>query len=216
YRCQFVSEPQVGVPADVRISPPSGAVLSTMDRSIDEHLSAAFGRKLTLMGTVPAGLMLELPRGTLGLTQRQAQDVPISAAELPGTFVAYGSVHLIATSTIDPLQQLYPQGRFDIRRFRPNIVVRTRAEPFVENLWMGRAFAIGDEVIVRITMPCPRCVNTILPQGDLPHDPGILRTIAQHNMQDLGEFGALPCAGAYADVVEPGLIRRGDAVYCVD
>jgi len=48
---------------------------------------------------------------------------------------------------------------------------------------------------MRVTIPCPRFVNTILPLFDLTHDPGILRTIAQYNMQDLGDFGTLPCAG---------------------
>ena len=48
---------------------------------------------------------------------------------------------------------------------------------------------------MRLTILSPRCVKTILPLFDLPHDPGILRTIAQHNIQDLGDFGTLPCAG---------------------
>ena len=53
-----------------------------------------------------------------------------------------------------------------------------------------------------------------LPQGDLPQDAGILPTVAQRNMQEVGEFGTLPCAGVYADVVNPGTVRRGDSVYC--
>jgi MOSC domain-containing protein YiiM len=76
--------------------------------------------------------------------------------------------------------------------------------------------AIGEEVVLRITIPCPRCVNMILPQSDLPHDPGILRTIAEHNLCDLGDFGKLPCAGVYADVVKTGTIRRGDTVHYLD
>jgi hypothetical protein len=76
--------------------------------------------------------------------------------------------------------------------------------------------AIGDEVVLRVTIPCPRCVNTTLPQSDLPPDAGILRTIAKHNRRDLGDFGSLPCAGVYADVMKPGTIRRGDAVRYAD
>jgi len=55
-----------------------------------------------------------------------------------------------------------------------------------------------------------------LPQGDLPHDPGILRTVVKHNRHDLGDFGNLPCVGVFADVVQPGTIRRGDPVRVVD
>jgi hypothetical protein len=42
-----------------------------------------------------------------------------------------------------------------------------------------------------------------LPQGDLPIDPGILRTAAQHNGVNVG---------VYASVVNAATTRRGDAV----
>jgi len=76
--------------------------------------------------------------------------------------------------------------------------------------------ALGDEVQLRVTMPCPRCAIPTLPQGDLPKDPGILQTVAQHNRHDLGDLGTLPCVGVFADVVTPGMIRPGDAVRIVD
>ena len=57
---------------------------------------------------------------------------------------------------------------------------------------------------------------TTLPRADLPHDPRILRTLAEQNRLDLGDFGHLPCAGVYADVVQPGSIRRGDRVQLGD
>jgi len=44
---------------------------------------------------------------------------------------------------------------------------------------------------------------TTLPQGDLPRDPGILRTAARHNDVRVG---------VYASVLRGGPIRRGDAV----
>jgi hypothetical protein len=44
---------------------------------------------------------------------------------------------------------------------------------------------------------------TTLPQGDLPKDPGILRTAAQHNQANVG---------IYATVLRGGTIHRGDAV----
>jgi uncharacterized protein len=83
-------------------------------------------------------------------------------------------VHLLTTSTIDRLRELYPQGRFEARRFRPNIVVSTGSEDpgFVENDWIGRTVVIGDTVRLAITEPCPRCVMITLPQGDLPKDLG--------------------------------------------
>ena len=104
---------------------------------------------------------------------------------------------------MDRLRELYPQGRFEPRRFRPNIVVATAGSDFVENDWIGRTVEIGDTVRLAITEPCPRCVMITLPQGDLPKDSGILRTAAQHNGVNVG---------VYASVVSGGTIRRGDAV----
>ncbi len=217
YRVQFVTEPEAGAPApDVRIILPDGLELTTGDPDIHRRLSAAFNRNLTMMVTAPAGLMVEHPDELYHGAMPDLTELPIAMGAPPGAFFDYGCVHLIATSTIDHLQSLYPQGRFDVRRFRPNFLIRTQAEPFVENSWIGRTIAIGDEVVLRITIPCPRCISTILPQFDLPHDPGILRTIAQHNMQDLGDFGMLPCAGVYADVVKTGVIRRGDTMHYLD
>jgi uncharacterized protein len=122
-----------------------------------------------------------------------------------GTFFDSAVVHLLTTSTIDRLRELYPHGRFEVRRFRPNVVVEAASgeSGFVENAWVGQALAIGDEVRLSIEGPCPRCVMTTLRQGDLPPDPGILRTAARHNQANVG---------VYASVLRAGTIRRGDPV----
>jgi MOSC domain-containing protein len=87
---------------------------------------------------------------------------------------------------------------------------------FVENAWVGHILAFGPELRVRVSIPCPRCVMTTLPRVDLPLDPAVLRTVAQLNKLNLGDFGDLPCAGVYADVITPGRIRRHEAVRLVD
>src|SRR5439155_26840519 len=113
--------------------------------------------------------------------------------------------HRLTTATLDRLRELYPQGRFEVRRFRPNIVVQLASGEtgFAENAWVRRTLAIGTAVRLSITGPCGRCVMTTLPQGDLPKDPGILRTAAQHNKVKVG---------VYAKVERGGTIHRGDAV----
>ena len=63
--------------------------------------------------------------------------------------------------------------------------------------------AIGDEVRLKITGPCGRCVMTTLAQGDLPNDRGILRTAVQHHRANVG---------AYAAVLRGGTVRQGDRV----
>ena len=56
---------------------------------------------------------------------------------------------------------------------RPNMIIKVSDDVtgFVENEWVGRTIAIGDEVRLMVTHPCPRCVMTTLPQYDLPQGP---------------------------------------------
>jgi uncharacterized protein len=120
------------------------------------------------------------------------------------SFFDAAPVHLLTTATLNHLHEIYPEGRFEVSRFRPNLVVETNgAAGFVENDWMGLTVAIGDEVRLQVVRPCARCVMTTLPQNDLPKDPGILRAAAKHN-------GAV--VGVYANVVQGGTVRPGDTV----
>jgi len=89
----------------------------------------------------------------------------------------------------------------------------TDERDFVENAWVGNTLAIGEELRLNVIAPCPRCVMTTLPQGDLPGDSGILRTAARHNVVNIsGIDQAMPSVGVYAVVLKAGRIRRGDRV----
>ena len=112
-------------------------------------------------------------------------------------------VHILTTATLDELRKHYPEGRSEARRFRPNIVITTAEgiSGFAEENWIGKILSIGSEVKFKITGPCPRCVMTTLPQGDLPKDNGILKTALKYNQAHIG---------IYASVLKGGKIRRGD------
>ena len=177
--------------------------MTNEDSDLNQILSNVLGRQVTFESTAPEAPTLEEYWPDMeGLAYRETttdESMP------PGTFFDLAVVHILTTATIDRLRELYPQGRFEVRRFRPNIVVEpvSGEKDFVENAWIGSTLAIGDEVRLNITGPCPRCVMTTLPQGDLPYDPGILRTAAQHNQVNVG---------VYATVQQGGRIRRGDSV----
>jgi len=126
-----------------------------------------------------------------------------------GTFFNYGSIHLITTSTTRRLEALTPGTAFDPRRFRPNIVLETPDEGFVETSWQGRTLSIGD-VELTITFTVPRCVMTTLQQSDMSGDREVLRAITRHNSIDVFNTGVCyPCVGLYADVATEGEIRPG-------
>ncbi len=132
------------------------------------------------------------------------RDVVTDEAMPPGTFFDLAILHVLTTGTLEKLREAYPGGRFEPRRFRPNLIVSTGdKKEFVENGWIGKTLAIGPEVRIQVTGPCPRCVMTTLAQADLPKDPGILKAAAKTNEVRVG---------VYASVVQGGTVRVGDAV----
>ena len=188
----------------VRITLSDGTVLDSGQPDAGQVLSRVLQREVTLSTSPGRGTDTseEYWPDMEGLEHRDT----VTDFGLPeGTFFDCAFVHLLTTATLDRLRLLYPEGRFEIRWFRPNIVVETggSGKDFVENAWIGKIVALGDAVRLSITGPCPRCVMTTLPQGDLPRDLGILRTAAQHNGAHVG---------VYASVVQGGQVRRGDSV----
>jgi uncharacterized protein YcbX len=208
FRAAYAEPPRAGaMMPPVRITLPDGTGVTTGQGDLDQVLSREFGREVTLeearSGDTSQGAMAEeYWPDMVGLDHR---DTVTEFAMPAGTFFDIAVVHLLTTATIDRLRALYPQGRLEARRFRPNIVISTPEEGqgFVENDWVGRTLTIGGNVRLAITEPCLRCVMITLPQGDLPKDSGILRTAAQHNGVHVG---------VYASVIRGGSIRRGDAV----
>src|SRR6184192_3376499 len=210
FRALFIEPPRISanVPP-VRITLPDGTMATSQQSDLNQILSKALSRKVTLNATErgdggPANAEEYWP-DMEGLDYR---DTVTDFALPAGTFFDCATVHLLTTATLDRLRELYPKGRFEVRRFRPNIVVDPASSErgFVENAWIGRTICIG-EVRLNVSGPCPRCVMTTLPQGDLPKDPGILRAAAQHNQTNVG---------VYADVIATGTVRRGDPIRLTD
>ena len=202
FRAALADPPRGGVKApSVRVTLPDGARVDSEQADVHQMLSKALNREVILSALADRRAEEYWP-DIEGLDYRDT----VTEFGLPeGTFFDCAVVHLLTTSTLDRLRMLYPQGRFEVRRFRPNVVVGTASgeKDFAENTWIGQTLAIGDAVRLSVTGPCPRCVMTTLPQGDLPKDAGILRTAAQHNRANVG---------VYASVLQGGKVRRGDSV----
>jgi uncharacterized protein YcbX len=118
-----------------------------------------------------------------------------------------GPVHLVTTSSLATLAAAF--GR-DVpsQRVRPNLVVDTGAAAgLVEDGWIGRRVAVGDDVVLSVRCGMPRCVMVGLPQVALPREPRLLRTIVELNDTQLG---------VVCDVVRPGAVAVGAAVEVLD
>ncbi len=203
FRASFARPLDNGPLLPVRITLPNGTTLVSEQNDRDQVLSAAVGRAVSWCGTAPEAPVLEEYWPDVdGLAHRDA----VTDETMPaGTFFDLATIHVLTTATLERLRELYPQGRFEVRRFRPNVVVACAAPAagFVEQNWVGRTLSLGREVQLHVTGPCPRCVMTTLPQADLARDPGILRTAVQHGQGHVG---------VYARVVRVGTLKRGDAV----
>ena len=137
--------------------------------------------------------------------------IPVAMAA-PGTMLDLAAMHVLATSTLRRLADEHPDGKWDPRRMRPNILIDDSAEPGNEDDWLGCDVHIGEQAVVHIVGPTPRCVMTTLAQPGLPKDSAILKTVARVNLKEMGALGQFACAGSYAEVVTPGVVRRGDPI----
>ena len=217
FRATFI-EPSGGaqVPS-VRITLPDGTIMTSEQSDLSQVLSKALNREVTLAATdrgqvvgvqssaTPTSWTANAEEYWPDIEGLDHRNTVTDFALPPGTFFDCATVHLLTTATLNRLRDFYPQGRFEVQRFRPNIVVKPMGgeQSFAEDSWIGHTLAIGDEVRLSITGPCGRCVMTTLAQGELPEDRGILRTAVQHNRANVG---------VYAAVVRGGTIRRGDRV----
>ncbi len=203
YRAAFTRPLDKGALPPAQITFPDGNSISTEDSQIESKLSASLGKPVRfLAGPLASGTLEEYWPDIDGLARR---DVVTDEAMPAGTFFDCAMVHFLTTATLDSLRASYVEGRFESRRFRPNFVIETSPEltGFPENQWDDKILAIGEEVRLKITGPCGRCVMTTLAQGDLPKDTGILKAAAKYNQARVG---------AYASVLQGGDVRRGDIV----
>jgi uncharacterized protein YcbX len=188
---------------NVKITLPDGSQIFSDHEEIDHSLSKVLGREVSLMkATLDKPGYEEYWPDIEGIAHRDLVTDEIMPSK---TFFDVAVIHLLTTSTINRFRELYPDGRFEARRFRPNIVVESgsKEKDFIENSWVGKKLTVGEEIVLKVIAPCTRCVMITLPQGDLPNDLGILRTAAKYNQVH---------AGVYASVEQGGIARRGDLV----
>ncbi|MGV9265291.1 MOSC domain-containing protein [Kitasatospora sp. NPDC003701] len=112
-------------------------------------------------------------------------------------------VSVLTTATLDWVREAAPCTVVDVRRFRPNILLRTPpgTPPFVEDGWFGHEGGGGTGARLAFVRASERCVMTTAAQPGLPHAPEILKAITQAHD---GRLDAL------AEVVTPGRLRVGD------
>jgi uncharacterized protein YcbX len=228
----WIEPPAAGVTgADlppVAVAFPDGTTLRSDDAGIDGTLSTFLGRDVRLTSITPDTVTMEetwpdleglAPESFIASTKIETDDpdevvsdIRMAMAAPPGTFFDLAALHLLTTSTLAALTAAYPGGAFDVRRYRPNVLVGNDETGYVENAWVGKTVGLGEGgAAMSVTMPTMRCIMTTLAQDGLPKDTGLLRTIAAENRLEIGG-GMWACAGVYGGVAGSGTVRVGDPV----
>ena len=228
-RARFVSAPTVQTPSPpIEVTFPDGTVVRDDDAELTRRTSELLGREVRLLASAPDGLAFEQlwpklegvgPDALADALQIEPPDsagdriigVPVAMAA-PGTMLDVAALHVLATSTLRTLAAEYPDGDWDPLRMRPNILIDDGDDPTDEDDWLGCDQHIGAEVVIHVVGPVPRCVMTTLAQPGLARDAQILRTIAAIGRKQFGSLGQFACAGSYAEVVQPGVVRTGDSI----
>jgi uncharacterized protein YcbX len=108
-------------------------------------------------------------------------------------------VSVIASDTIREVSRLagcVP----DVRRFRPNVLVRSSgAVPFEEDGWVGGMLTFGDDgPAVSVTMRDLRCVMLNLDPDGGPRAPEMMKAVVRANENHAGVYGAVTRIGRLA------------------
>jgi uncharacterized protein YcbX len=222
---RFVDEPATDVgpgsiPAVV-ITFPDGSTVRSDASDVNERLSAFLGKRVTLHALRPAS-----DKAHYKLVKQSADDMRAAFAidpgeplpdfsmmpmakllELgkyatpPGTYFDAMTLHVVTTASLEALRTKGTSD-FDVRRFRPNVVIEGAPAGFPEAEWTGGTLTIG-HCVSFVDCPTPRCSMPTRAQEKLPADPKVLKTIVVE---------AERCVGAYSTVTRAGAVRVGDDV----
>lgn len=111
------------------------------------------------------------------------------------------SLSVIASETVDEIGRLAGQ-RLDVRRFRPNVVIRLRrSSPFQEDEWVGGVLSFGDQddaPAVAVTMRDVRCSMLNLDPDSASVAPEVLKAVVRVHQNTAGVYGAVTRVGRLA------------------
>jgi uncharacterized protein YcbX len=126
---------------------------------------------------------------------------PVQMMQLNQGIFDEASISVIASDTVREIGRLAGRSA-DVRRFRPNVVVRLlRSLPFQEDEWVGGVISFGegdDAPAIAVTMRDIRCSMVNLDPDSASPAPEMLKAVVRANQNNAGIYGAVIRIGRLA------------------
>jgi uncharacterized protein YcbX len=132
---------------------------------------------------------------------------PVQMMQMKHGIFDEASISVIASETMNEIGRLAGRS-LDIRRFRPNVVVRLlRPVPFQEDAWVGGVLSFGegdDAPAVAVTMRDLRCSMVNIDPDSAGMAPEVMKAVVHANQNT---------AGIYGTVTRIGRLTVGQKIY---
>jgi MOSC domain-containing protein len=175
------------------------------------HESAAWGdgaqQELPTHIRTPDGEELPVFGNELAAEVGRRYGAPVEMMRLKHGIFDDASISVIASDTVREIARLAGLSP-DVRRFRPNVVVRLlRSLPFQEAEWLGGVLSFGegdDAPDIAATMHDVRCSMVNLDPDSARPAPEVLKAVVRANQNN---------AGIYGTVIGTGRLEVGQTVF---
>ena len=135
---------------------------------------------------------------------------PLQMMQLRNGIFDDASISVITSDTVGEVCRLAGRSA-DVRRFRPNILVRsTRAVPFEEDDWLGGVLTFGegsDAPAVAVRSRDVRCAMVNIDADDGSLAPEVLKAVVRANQNNAGIYATVTRSGRLA-VGQPVVLHR--------
>ena len=126
---------------------------------------------------------------------------PVQMMQLRHGIFDEATISVIASDTVREIGRLAGRS-LDVRRFRPNVVVRLlRPAPFQEDEWLGGVLSFGegdDAPAITVTMRDERCSMVNLDPDSASPAPEVMKAVVRANQNNAGIYGAVTRIGRLA------------------
>jgi uncharacterized protein YcbX len=126
---------------------------------------------------------------------------PVQMMQLSHGMFDEASISVITFDTVREIGRLAGQSP-DVRRFRPNVVVRLlQPVPFQEDEWLGGVLSFGegdDAPAITVTMRDERCSMVNLDPDSASPAPEVMKAVVRAHQNTAGIYGAVTRTGRLA------------------